>query len=141
MPFYEYFKPRLTQIVLSVTRRESDLTSRIGTSRPVHLAFHASVSHPPPSSSMCLHIFIIAPAHHLPSTLDRVPRLLSAPALSLPHVGFFYLFYTRARIHLPSLFLSFPHRRFISTNVTAARTRGSSIACSETPRNDLQRDL
>lgn len=148
--FYEYFKPRLTQIVLSATRRESNLTSRIGTSRIVYLtpfrvftlAFFAfrrhrhSVEH---AVTYRLHHLSRSSSfiHSRPSPRRSPP----SPALSLLRVGLFYPLYTRTRIHLPYLFLPFLHRRFISASVTAAGARGSSIARSETRRNDLQRDL
>ena len=101
--FYEYFKTRLTQIVLSATRRRSNLTSCIGASRLVYFTpsrfslVAAIVEH-----TVTYHL------HHLfhsSSFIYSRPNLaLRAPTLSLPRL--FCTFYTCARIHLPSLFLS-----------------------------------
>lgn len=96
--FYEYFKPRLTQIVFSATRRRSNLTSLVlrGSFTSLRRVFHSL----PLSSSIRLHIiFIISSIRHLSSILT-----LLAPTLSLSRL--FCTFYTCARIHLPFLFLS-----------------------------------
>lgn len=84
MPFYEYFKPRLTQIVLSAKGKQSDLAHWYFEARsPRSTAFRARVSRPPPPS-MWLHIvFIIFPVHHLSSTLDRVPSSFTSTSFIL----------------------------------------------------------
>lgn len=71
VPYYEYFIPRLTQIVLSATRREGNLTLYIGTSRLVYLApltFHASVFRPPPrrlEHAVTYRFHHLSPVRHL----------------------------------------------------------------------------
>lgn len=66
--------------------------------------------------------------HSRPSPC-RSPRLPHVTCHFLTLASFILFTHTRARarIHLPSLFLPFLHRRFISANVAAARAHGTSI--------------
>jgi len=109
--------------------KQSDLAHWYFEARLPHsVVFHTRVFRPPllPSSpNTRLHIvLIISPIRHLSSTLDRVPALRAHVVCSSrwPLLSFLHM-----RIHLPSLFLSFLHR-FISANVTVARTRGSETS-------------
>lgn len=161
MPFYEYFKPRLTQIVLA-TRGESNLTSRIGTSGLIYLgrvsirrllvsrrrphAYRVFVISPPSSS------FIHSRAHLLSRVFS--PALIARPFLSLllalsPLSFSFCLTHARPHMYLPSLVFTlslaftlslrvFASRwRFISRSVTRRSARFVDRLAGNSRRNDL----
>lgn len=91
----------------SSPRRGSDLTSRIGTLKPVHLApLHFTSAF---LSAAAEHV-VTYRLHHLPRSSSFIhsrpsPPLLSAPALSLPSTSTSFILFPRARIFTVSFSL------------------------------------
>jgi len=138
VPFYEYFKPRPTQIVLSATRRKSDLTSRIRyfeAPSPRSVAFHARVFLP----TVVVEHAVTYRLHHLsrfvifhPLSTESSPRSARPRCLSLSLLSFlhtcahiFIVSFSPFRIDALSPRMSPPLERAVCRSVV--QKRGGTI--------------